>query len=142
MKFLILEDDFERINWFLSRISPHRVMVCFTADEAIQKLKSEQFDVIFLDHDLCNDHYSYVGVPIDVNFEKFCKDNLDSTTGMAVAQWLSENPNKSQNAQIVIHTMNAVAQKRMASKLQVRKPLICPFDYMRRKGFPFPIQVK
>lgn len=47
---LVLEDMPERIVWFKERI-PHAVYVA-TADEAMEALSSQEFRVIFLDHDL------------------------------------------------------------------------------------------
>jgi len=135
MKFLILEDDFNRIEWFLMKIAPHRVFLAYTADDAIRALQNETFDVIFLDHDLCNDHYKYVGVPYTENFEKWCQENLDSTTGFAVARFLAQNPQVSPDAQVILHTMNTVAQQRMRKELEARNPIVCGFDYLKNKGF-------
>jgi transketolase len=47
---LVLEDTPERIAWFKERI-PHAVY-CMTADEAMEALSSQEFRVVFLDHDL------------------------------------------------------------------------------------------
>jgi CheY-like chemotaxis protein len=134
LKFLILEHDPERINWFANNVFQHRVMFCLDAEDAIKALQRDNYDVIFLDHDLCDEHYKYVGVPLDANFEKFCNENLDATTGYAVARWLSENPNKSSDAQIIIHTMNRVQSKRMAQLLQSRNVYSIEFDDMKRIG--------
>jgi CheY-like chemotaxis protein len=134
-KILIVEDDETRIEWFLKATFQHMVFICDTAEDAIQRLKSESFDIIFLDHDLCNEHYKYVGVPLDADFEEFCKSNLDATTGFAVARFLADNPDKSPNADIIIHTMNTVAQVRMERELHSRSPLVAGFDYLKKVGF-------
>ena len=135
MKVLILEDDYERILWFSNNMYLHKIMFVQTAEQAIKFLQSETFDIVFLDHDLCDEHYKYVTVPLDADFEKFCQENLDATTGFAVARFLAENPQRSPNAQIIIHTMNTVAQKRMSDELRSRNHVVLPFDYMQRKGF-------
>lgn len=136
-KILIVEDDALRIEWFLKSTLHHMVFICDKAEDAIQKLKSESFDIIFLDHDLCNEHYKYVGAGelSDAEFIKFCEENLDATTGYAVAAFLADNPERSKNADIIIHTMNTVAQARMANRLISRQPIVAPFDYMMKKGF-------
>jgi CheY-like chemotaxis protein len=135
VKILILEDDDQRLIWLLSRLVSHKVFVCKTADEAIRTLKSENFDIIMLDHDLCNDHYSmYFGMMDEAEYEKYCKEVMDKTSGMAVAKYLSQNPERSAAAQIIIHTMNTVAQKRMVQELQARNAKVFPFNVMQKKG--------
>jgi CheY-like chemotaxis protein len=47
---LVLEDAQERIAWFKERVPD--AVYCTTAEEAIQKLSSQKFRVVFLDHDL------------------------------------------------------------------------------------------
>jgi CheY-like chemotaxis protein len=47
---LVLEDAPERIAWFKERVP--QAVYCTTADEAIRALSSQEFRVVFLDHDL------------------------------------------------------------------------------------------
>jgi DNA-binding NtrC family response regulator len=47
---LVMDDTDERLRWFKQRM-PHCTTVK-TADEAIEALKTNQFRVVFLDHDL------------------------------------------------------------------------------------------
>ena len=47
---LVLEDAPERIGWFKERVP--QAVYCATADDAIRALSSQEFRVVFLDHDL------------------------------------------------------------------------------------------
>jgi CheY-like chemotaxis protein len=49
-KVLVLEDTEERISWFKKRV-PNAVY-CATAADAIRELSLQDFQVVFLDHDL------------------------------------------------------------------------------------------
>ncbi len=135
MRILILEDDDQRLIWFLARLGSHGVFICKNAADAIRTLENNTFHAIFLDHDLANEHYAaYNAGTTSSEYNAFCKQHLDATTGMAVANYLAENPDKSPNAQIFIHTMNHEAGKRMASALSERTPVVAKFDYMMKKG--------
>lgn len=46
----VLDDTEERIAWFRSRLANLRFAK--TCDEAVEILSAQQFDVVFLDHDL------------------------------------------------------------------------------------------
>lgn len=53
MKILVVEDAEERIKWFQKRFTTDNVIVVDNVDNAIDVLKNAQdFDCIFLDHDL------------------------------------------------------------------------------------------
>ena len=136
MKILILEDDAERINWLLPRLFPHRVFVCRTAQEALTVLGSETFDVIFLDHDLSNEHYQ-IYAECEVTQEVVAHvDRFDHETGFAVAKHLRDNPECSPNAQIIIHTMNSWQGDRMHKELEHRPRVVrAPFSHLQTKGF-------
>jgi hypothetical protein len=57
MKILILEDRQEVIDNFVKNISKeHEVHYVKTSTDAIWKLSDEQYDVVFLDHDVPNTH--------------------------------------------------------------------------------------
>src|ERR1700733_9331366 len=49
-KVLVLEDTEERISWFKERVPD--AVYCTTAADAIRELSSQDFQVVFLDHDL------------------------------------------------------------------------------------------
>jgi CheY-like chemotaxis protein len=136
MKILILEDDAERINWLLAKLYPHRVYVSRTAMEAIGVLTRETFDVIFLDHDLSNEHYQIYDACELSNEVVAHIGRFDHETGFAVAKYLRDNPDRSPNAQIIIHTMNSWQGDRMHKELEQRPRVVrAPFSRLRAKGF-------
>ena len=86
-KVLVLEDAPERIAWFKDRV-PQAVYVA-TAEDAIQALMSQDFRVVFLDHDL---HWMHAA------------DNaIVKGTGKEVAMHLSKTGFK---GIVVIHSKN------------------------------------
>lgn len=95
-KILILEDNDARINLFKENWSHPLLELTFVehSDEAIELLKVNNFNMIFLDHDLEEKQMIYK--PEDC--------------GMRVAEFLQQNPVK---AEIVIHSMNSAAAKLM-----------------------------
>lgn len=52
MRIFILEDSQERIKQFNRAFIGHELFITDNATVAINKLKSQKFDLIFLDHDL------------------------------------------------------------------------------------------
>lgn len=105
-KILILEDNDDRINLFKENWTHPLLELTFVehSDEAIKLLKVNNFNIIFLDHDLD---------------EKQMRYNPEDC-GMRVAEFLKENP---VNAEIVIHSMNSAAAKLM-NKLLPKAKLI------------------
>lgn len=101
MKILIVEDSEERNVQFRKWLSQHDFDIATDADEGIKLLKSKQYDVIFLDHDLGNRS----GVPSD-----------DPNTGYAVAKEIPSSPNS--NAQVIIHSMNPQGAANIMGVLQ------------------------
>lgn len=100
MRILVLDDSSERLKIFRQNFTGHIVDCVKTAREAIQKLSTEEWDGIFLDHDL-GDKVMVASGP---------------GTGYEVAEWLSANPDK-QPKMIFIHSFNTVGAKRMKSVL-------------------------
>lgn len=90
----LLDDDARRHEWFTRRFPKDYVDIAETPAEAIELLKRNQYDVLFLDHDLLPEHY---------------KSELgdDDNTGYAVALWLAANPRCQASANIIAHTRNA-----------------------------------
>jgi len=105
-KILILEDNDDRINLFKENWSNPLLELTFVdhSDDAIEQLKTNNFNMIFLDHDLEEKQMIYN--PEDC--------------GMRVAEFLKENP---VNAEIVIHSTNSAAAKLM-NKLLPKAKLI------------------
>jgi len=102
MKILILEDDHNRIATFRDKLGErHELTIVETAEDAISKLKSDIFDVIFLDHDLGGEVY--------VSTE-------DKNTGSEVARWMSQA--KLNQPYVIIHSLNTPAAASMAVTLK------------------------
>lgn len=108
MRILVLEDDPERLKWF--RYATIGCVVDTTKDveEAKRWIDEREYDQIFLDHDLAEEHYAVW---------REGSDKHDATTGYAVARHLAENPSRSSEAVIVVHSMNPIGGKRMADKI-------------------------
>jgi hypothetical protein len=55
-RVLVLDDDPKRLEWFRGSVGAatgHTPTCCTTVDGLIHELESGEFDVVFLDHDLC-----------------------------------------------------------------------------------------
>jgi len=108
MDILILEDSSERQQAFLKKFSEFNLAIVETAQDAIEKLQSQKWDSILLDHDLGGE------------------TNVESGpgTGYEVAQWLANNPDHKPE-QIIIHSANPVGRDRM--KAELPEAIIAPF---------------
>ena len=71
-----------------------------TAEKAIEALKTDKYEVVFLDHDL--------GGKVYVN-------SSDKDTGAEVARWLKVNPTPI--SMIIVHTLNPDGSKNMLKEL-------------------------
>jgi len=113
MRILVLEDNFERIQQFQRKLIGHVVEFTTTAELAIEMLKSQTWDVLFLDHDL--------GGPAYV-------DSFgDVETGYTVAKWIFNNMDRKPK-HVFIHSLNGPG----ALNIQNRIPgsLITPFAWV------------
>jgi CheY-like chemotaxis protein len=102
----LLDDDRRRHRWFSKRFDGDELDIAETVEEAKELLAENNYDAIFLDHDLLPHHY-----------ESNEHDDFAST-GYAVAEWLYENKNLQRAATIIVHTRNADAAIRMVQKLR------------------------
>lgn len=118
-RVLVVEDDDGRRSWFERQFAQCERDVTDQVAVAIQWLAQRDYDLIFLDHDLAEEHY----------FEVMADDGL---TGYVVAAWLAANPDKQTQAQIIIHSLNYPGSDRMLAVLQVagRKAEHVPFPYL------------
>jgi len=106
MRIFVLEDDSYRINFFIEKFCDCNVIVTESAYSAIEYLKDNMFDYIFLDHDL----------------------GEANGCGLDVAEYLYNNPDNDNNyASIVVHSWNIPAAQRMLSLLPDHSKYI-PFD--------------
>lgn len=51
-RILIVEDDAQRIYWFIGAFKGHALTITNCADHAIDAVSEREYDIIFLDHDL------------------------------------------------------------------------------------------
>lgn len=99
LQVLFLDDDTYRHRVFKQN-NPGCKHV-YTAQQCIKALDSQDWDVVFLDHDLGEKHYVDPG-----------KEN----TGSAVVRWIRKNQPKV--GQFVVHSYNTTAGNRMNSDLK------------------------
>jgi len=100
MRVLILEDSPERTVKFKQLLIGHVWEIVATAQEAIQRLAQESWDLLSLDHDLGGEEMVASG----------------PGTGWEVAKWLSEHPDRVPT-RIILHSFNAPGRKNMADTL-------------------------
>jgi len=96
MKILILEDSTARLVYFNEKFYKHELTMIENADRAIEYLEEQEFDCIFLDHDL----------------------GEGNGFGADVASYLYENPDNPNNqSTIVIHSWNVPGARAIKSLL-------------------------
>lgn len=101
-KILILEDDQERIQKFREIFKYHDLTVTSIVSSCIQALENNDYDYLYLDHDL--------------DGKVFVDSFGDIPTGWHVAKWLSEHENR-QPKVIVLHSLNENGRKNMEQEL-------------------------
>ena len=118
-RVLVVEDDVVRRAWFERQFAQYERDVTDQVAVAIQWLGQRDYDLIFLDHDLAEEHY----------FEVMADDGL---TGYVVAAWLADNPDRQTGAQIIIHSLNYPGSDRMLEVLRSagRRAEHVPFPYL------------
>lgn len=102
----LLDDDRRRHRWFEKRFDGDDLDIAETVDQAKEFLSSDNYDAIFLDHDLLPHHY-----------ESNEHDDFENT-GYAIAEWLTERSDLQKAATIIVHTRNADAAIPMVQKLR------------------------
>lgn len=116
-KLLILDDQEMRHELFRHKYEGHDITHAWTASQAIHYLSNNEYDYIFLDHDLGNQSYMASG----------------PGTGYEVAEWISKHP-ELKGSKIIIHSFNPAGASNMDNLL-------------RRNGFgfvkidPFPCEI-
>ena len=109
-KILILEDNAERSKAFRRKFIGNCVTIVAEACEVIALLGAENWDALFLDHDLGGEVMVESG----------------PGTGYEVACWLEQNSDRKPE-QIVIHSANPVGRLKMKAALP--DALVCPFAW-------------
>jgi CheY-like chemotaxis protein len=105
LRVFLLDDDVLRHEWFAKQFAGDHLDVAADPARSIELLSSNQYDLIFLDHDLLPEHY-------------YAEERDDERSGYAVALWLSERPDRCAVAQIIAHTRNADGALRMVELLR------------------------
>ena len=100
MKVFILEDDQNRVEWFLENLETEDIDLTEKAQEGIDWLRERKYDVIFLDHDL--------GGRVYVSSDEF-------NTGYTVAKMIHETDNV--DTPVIIHSWNSNGAKNMKDAL-------------------------
>ena len=84
MKILVLEDDGARARFFIEKMGKYDLIITENANKAIEHLKSNDFDYIFLDNDLGEDN----GYGADVAAYLYNNpDNFNFTTNVYIHSW-------------------------------------------------------
>lgn len=94
MKILLLEDSEERVTWFKAVFSSFDLDATKDPQEAIEWLKTGEYDTAFLDHD------------------------LEDVTGLPVAEYIGNNQKKFKGLQIVVHSMDGAARTSMVHAMK------------------------
>lgn len=105
MRVFVLDDDVLRHEWLARRFKGDRLDTSLDPSSAIELLSANNYDVIFLDHDLLPEHYH------SGTFD-------DERSGYAVAAWLAANPARQAASTIIVHTRNADGALRMVEMLR------------------------
>jgi len=100
MATLFLDDDSGRSRAF-KKLVPYKVDFVESAADCIKKLGEEEWDLVFLDHDLGGETYV---------------DSGREDCGMEVVRWILDNQPIVRH--IIVHTHNEEAGKEMVSKLK------------------------
>jgi len=103
LKILFLDDSEERYKSFKKNNLNYFINWVTTSKEAIEKLKSQDWDFVFLDHDL--DYYNR-GI---------------NGTGSEVSLWIRHNSYKFKNTYFILHTLNHVGAECMYLDLTYKK---------------------
>ncbi len=108
MRILILEDSEDRNTWFRKKFIGKNVDFAYTATQANKLLETNLYDVIFLDHDLAEEHYVAMYAVVDTDL---------IGTGVDTAKFMAENK-CSPKAQIIVHSLNTVGSQNIFAILK------------------------
>lgn len=112
MKILILEDSVERTKVFKNRYKDHDLHIFSNYLIAKDMLMNHSpYDLVSLDHDLCED-------PSNVKqYNNLMYSFNDEYTGYNLVEDICELKDNLRPPQIIIHSWNTPAAKRMKEKL-------------------------
>jgi CheY-like chemotaxis protein len=110
MKILFLDDMKSRRDAFQQQSIGHNVDFATNADECVQLLKSNKYDLIYLDHDLEAEHY-HQG-----------RDTSPDKDGRFVAQALMGMENH-HGTNVIVHSLNPIGRQNIYSILSPKFPV-------------------
>lgn len=122
MKILFLDDMSSRHDVARARKRPGTTIShVYSAEEAIELLKTERFEVVSLDHDLAPEHYKHLRGPLPPG---------SAQTGMAVAEFIATLPREQHPSMAVVHSWNEWKGPKMVEVLKRAgiRALYEPFD--------------
>lgn len=113
IRVLILEDDANRISSFRDCFQelgkPHCIEVTKSVNEALGWVQEHPYDLIFLDHDLSDEHYA--GEPGNTTFV--------NPTGYDFAKWFETNPERAHDhGNFFTHSMNPIGRVNIRLAIQ------------------------
>jgi len=99
MRILILEDNFERIEFFKQLLKNHDIFITKDIQVALDFLRLNQCEVIFLDYDLGEDHLTSLNNGYEL-VKKIVEEKLQP------------------NSQFYIHSLNPIGANQMVNLLR------------------------
>jgi len=108
MKFLVLDDDASRHAGFDVLLAGHKVVHAYSYTEFVAAAKSEDFDVICLDHDL----------GVEIKGQQVIEGGVTrELTGQDAARWLVDNPQHFPDS-VLVHSHNPAGAAAIADILR------------------------
>jgi len=122
IRIFLLEDDERRCDWFNKRFKGDSIDIVCEVAEARELLETNNYDSIFLDHDLMPEHYG-------------SDETDDERTGYAIASFLAARPDLQRAATITVHSFNAEGALRMVEELRRagRQADYIPFHFLEER---------
>lgn len=122
IRVFLLDDDKRRHDWFVKRFRGDHLDIAEDVQAAFAFLDANDYDAIFLDHDLLPEHYN-------------SEITDDERTGYAVVVWLAARPERQRASTIMVHTRNADGAMRMVEELRRagRQAEYVPFPLLAHK---------
>jgi len=122
IRVFLLDDDHRRHDWFTRRFKGDVIDIADNVERGRELLETNNYDAIFLDHDLHPEHYNAASTD-------------DERTGFAIAVWLATHPDLQRASTILVHTRNADGAMRMIEELRRagRNAEFVPFPLLREK---------
>ena len=125
MKILFLDDDKTRHQVFLTHYGQFENTRCFGAEEAIDKMANNSYDLIFLDHDLSE------------NYANSRPSQLDGTYVAGMMIFNDHIFRHNREATVILHSLNPKGAKEMYDTLKMGRysnVIIAPLGFSESIG--------